>query len=84
MVPATFGRGNQDVYDETYRKALKLEPSNFSTNFCPYEAGIVDVISQMLLPIVKHKAPRAVQAELYKLNVSTHCVGVLRWPQAHA
>ncbi|TFL04312.1 hypothetical protein BDV98DRAFT_312908 [Pterulicium gracile] len=30
--PATFGRNDEDVLDESYRKAGKLEPSSFATN----------------------------------------------------
>jgi hypothetical protein len=30
--PATFGRGNEDVYDESYRKAVKMDASNFSSS----------------------------------------------------
>lgn len=48
--PATFGRGKQDVLDESYRKVTKLDPSEFATTFCPYEAGIIDVVAQFLLP----------------------------------
>jgi hypothetical protein len=48
--PATFGRGGEDVLEEDYRKAGKLDHSAFATNFCPYEAGIIDVVTQLLLP----------------------------------
>lgn len=69
--PATFGRGGQDIYDETYRKALKLDPTAFSSTFNPYELGIVDIIAQVLLPsATDSRTCRAVHAELYKLNVS--------------
>ncbi|KAF2431700.1 hypothetical protein EJ08DRAFT_696180 [Tothia fuscella] len=44
--PATFGLNGKDVYDETYRKAIKLEVEQSSTDFCPYAAGIIDEISQ--------------------------------------
>ncbi|KAF2847448.1 hypothetical protein T440DRAFT_520817 [Plenodomus tracheiphilus IPT5] len=65
---ASFGFQGKDVIDETYRKALKLDTSKFSTNFCPYEVGIVDIIGQALLP--QHPiASQGVRAELYKLNI---------------
>jgi hypothetical protein len=71
MAPATFGLKGKDVYDESYRKALKMDPSQFSTTFNPYELGIVDAVAQALLPTLRHsKQTRAVKAELYKLNVS--------------
>ena len=71
MAPASFGLGGKDVYDETYRKALKLDPTEFSIDFCPYEYGIIDAIAQILLPTLNVKLPtmRGVRAELYKLNV---------------
>ncbi|KAK7755004.1 hypothetical protein SLS62_003088 [Diatrype stigma] len=68
--PATFGRGGEDVYDEKYRKAAKMDPSQFSTSFNPYTLGIVDEIAQSLLPSAAGSEPaRAVRAELYKLNI---------------
>jgi hypothetical protein len=74
MTPATFGRGGEDVYDESYRKALKLDPSHFSSTFNPYELGIVDTVAQALLPSLRHsEQTRAVKAELYKLNVGSRC-----------
>lgn len=66
--PASFGFKGQDVIDEKYRKASKLDTNAFSTNFNPYEVGIIDVIGQALLP----KDPiqtQGIRAELYKLNV---------------
>ncbi|KAK3361121.1 oxidoreductase [Lasiosphaeria ovina] len=71
MLPATFGLGGKDVYDESYRKAAKLDPSSFSTNFSPYETGIIAMVAQMLLPDIEgdFAVRRAVKAELYKLNV---------------
>ncbi|KAK0711838.1 hypothetical protein B0H67DRAFT_586399 [Lasiosphaeris hirsuta] len=70
MQPATFGLGGKDVYDESYRKALKLDPTRFSSTLNPYTLGIIDTISQALLPSLRHaKQTRAVKAELYKLNI---------------
>lgn len=75
--PATFGLGGRDVLDENYRKASKLDPSMFSTNFHPHDCGIVDSIQQILLPSTVKGGqgigigPNGVRAELYKLNVRT-------------
>lgn len=66
--PASFGLKGQDVIDESYRKASKLDPSAFSTNFCPYEVGIIDILGQTLLPLPQSKS-QGIRAELYKLNV---------------
>ncbi|AEO61173.1 hypothetical protein MYCTH_2311077 [Thermothelomyces thermophilus ATCC 42464] len=69
-VPATFGLGGEHVYDESYRKATKLDPTRFSSTFNPYELGIIDAIAQTLLPSLRHsKQTRSVKAELYKLNL---------------
>jgi hypothetical protein len=54
--PATFGREGRDVYDEKYRKATKLDTADFCTDFCPYETGIIDVVSQLLMSSIKRKA----------------------------
>ena len=71
--PATFGRGGEDVYDEEYRKALKLDTTKFSSTFNPYELGIIDTIAQLLLPsAIDSRTHRAVCAELYKLNVRSY------------
>ncbi|KAG6354511.1 hypothetical protein INS49_004528 [Diaporthe citri] len=68
--PATFGLHGKDVLDESFRKASKLDPSQFSTSFNPYELGIIDTVAQALLPSTKAAdSYRAVRAELYKLNI---------------
>jgi hypothetical protein len=67
--PASFGFQGQDIIDESYRKASKLDTSAFSTNFCPYEAGIIDIIGQALLPRDLGSS-QGIRAELYKLNAS--------------
>ncbi|KAF2804168.1 uncharacterized protein BDZ99DRAFT_452136 [Mytilinidion resinicola] len=68
--PATFGHNGKDIYDETYRKATKLDTTAFSSTFNPYEVGIIDVIAQILLPSLPGgDISRGVRAELYKLNV---------------
>ena len=77
--PATFGIGGQDVLDEGYRKAAKLDASDFVTNFHPHDCGILDSIHQTLLPsLIKGGqgigvGPGGVRAELYKLNVGPDC-----------
>jgi hypothetical protein len=68
--PASFGYKGKDVLDETYRKATKMDRSAFSSDFCPYELGIIDTIAQVLLPNTKKGIlTNGVRAELYKLNV---------------
>lgn len=65
--PASFGLGGKDVFDETYRKAEKLDTDDFCTDFCPYTLGLVNIVNQLLVPSINEK--RSVRAELYKLNV---------------
>jgi hypothetical protein len=71
---ATFGRGEEEVLDKSYRDAVKLDPERFCTSFHPADFGIIDTIEQMLLPRINdpHNDElqlRRVRAELYKLNV---------------
>lgn len=50
--PATFGFDGKDVLDEKIRKAGKLEACQFSTNFNPYNYGIINTICSRA--IAKH------------------------------
>jgi len=63
------------VQDQKYRNAAKMFRSAFSSDFCPYEFGIIDTLTQALLPTTKEGAPttKGVRAELYALNVSSLC-----------
>jgi hypothetical protein len=47
---ATFGRKDKDILDESYRKAGKLDRSQFSVDFHPHDYGILDAISQICFP----------------------------------
>ena len=81
--PATFGRGGEDVYDETYRKALKMDTTEFCTDFCPYATGIIDTVTQILLPQVWQASSissqnRGIRAELYKLNAYSAPSGMFK------
>lgn len=70
--PATFGRGGQDVMDESYRKAGKLDVTAFCSNFNPYALGIIDTAAQALTPNLAQQTNQThgLRAELYKLNAS--------------
>ena len=73
--PAAFGLGGKEVLDQSYRKAGKLDRSDFLTDFHPHDCGIIDSIHQILLPSMTKGGEgigigtRGVRAELYKLNV---------------
>ncbi|KAF4422701.1 hypothetical protein CGGC5_v012902 [Colletotrichum fructicola Nara gc5] len=67
---ATFGLNGRHEFDETYRKAQKLGADDFCTTFSPYETGIVDVVSQVLLPSIQTaEDSRSIRAELYNMNI---------------
>ncbi|KAL1718670.1 hypothetical protein EV715DRAFT_291062 [Schizophyllum commune] len=61
---ATFGRNQEDVLDETYRKAGKMDTSNFSTNFSPPPSFLGHVRDELL-----QRHDTRLVYELYKLNV---------------
>ncbi|PCH40476.1 hypothetical protein WOLCODRAFT_136899 [Wolfiporia cocos MD-104 SS10] len=63
---APFGINNQNVLDETYRKAGKLDTSEFMTGFDPQRLGLLDTIRTDLF---EGNERRNITAELYKLNV---------------
>ncbi|KAJ3505549.1 hypothetical protein NLJ89_g7359 [Agrocybe chaxingu] len=65
--PATFGVGQKDVFDETYRKAGKMDSANFATQFHPYTCGVVDAIRNTMLS--PQNTNRGIKVEMYKLNV---------------
>ncbi|KAI0789707.1 hypothetical protein C8Q75DRAFT_718158 [Abortiporus biennis] len=62
---AKFGLNQQDVLDETYRKAGKMDSDNFLISYNPYESRIIQIIQNELL----NDEDTDVYAELYKLNV---------------
>ncbi|TFY76121.1 hypothetical protein EWM64_g7892 [Hericium alpestre] len=64
---ATFGLNHEDVLDETYRKAGKMDTSCFSTPIVPERNGLLDIVRANLLEGVDSTRP--IQVELYKLNV---------------
>lgn len=68
--PASFGYKGKDVYNEDYRKALKMDTNAFATTVDPHSLGIIDTLAQVLRPTTEEiDVNRAVKAELYKLNV---------------
>lgn len=82
--PATFGLGQKDVLDPSYRLAGKLDSDCFLTSFHPADFGILDSIEQTLLPSISSKQEnnlefRRVKAELYKLNVCTPSPPVIQF-----
>lgn len=72
-IPATFGKGEQDVLDLAYRNAGKMDTEAFATTFDPAQFGILENVEQILLPSIGNDGEsklqlRKLSAKLYKLN----------------
>ncbi|KAG5641470.1 hypothetical protein DXG03_005122 [Asterophora parasitica] len=65
--PATFGLNHDDVLDESYRKAGKMDAELFLARFDPTRLGIVEYVREQLLEGADEE--KDIKAELYKLNV---------------
>ena len=61
---ASFGLGDQQVTDRSYRDALKLDPDNFTTSFQVSNTPILLETTMTMVPDV-----HCIRAELYKLNI---------------
>ncbi|KAL1706486.1 hypothetical protein EV121DRAFT_201202 [Schizophyllum commune] len=66
--PASFGMNDTNVYDESYRKARKMDASDFAAKFDPEESGLLDSIWPDFLSD-GGDANKRVICELYKLNI---------------
>ncbi|OJT14797.1 hypothetical protein TRAPUB_8651 [Trametes pubescens] len=65
--PASFGVNQQDVFDESYRKAGKLDLDSFVLAFnADTHTGLLDAVRSGLFPGTDD---REIRVELYKLNV---------------
>nr|GAT60471.1 predicted protein [Mycena chlorophos] len=70
--PASFGRGTEDVLDENYRKAGKMDVSRFACRLDIGATGILDAVTPYLLEgreDVVEDEEMGLAAEMYKLNV---------------
>ena len=65
--PATFGRDQVAIFDESYRRAGKLDVGRFSATFDPVDSGLLDQIQDLV--VEGHPAGTTARLELYKLNV---------------
>ena len=65
--PAAFGRSTETVLDETYRKAGKMDTSEFVLRLDVVKSGLLNIVCSSLLS--GDRSRRSVTAELYKLNV---------------
>ncbi|KAF7596013.1 hypothetical protein BBP40_003793 [Aspergillus hancockii] len=81
--PASFGRGQEDVLDLSYRRAGKIDPEQFATSFHPADFSIIETIERVLLPSISSAEEnelqfRKIRAELYKINVYSGPSGLFR------
>lgn len=63
---ATFGVNQKDVLDESYRKAVKMDNSDFAVKL---DGVVSDIVRDVVRPILVQDDKREVKAEMYKLNV---------------
>ncbi|KZV68806.1 hypothetical protein PENSPDRAFT_633916 [Peniophora sp. CONT] len=64
---ATFGRGNEDVLDKTYRTAGKLDAARFATTLVPERTELSRIVHDFMLEGKDNT--REIVMELYKLNI---------------
>ncbi|SJL14400.1 uncharacterized protein ARMOST_17856 [Armillaria ostoyae] len=69
---AGFGLGNQNTFDETYRKSKKLDTTQFSGNIDLRATNILDQVQADLVE-GQDEIKKVLRSELYKLNV--YCKG---------
>lgn len=73
--PASFGLNDEDVLDETYQKARKLDPGLFSTPLAPEQTDLVNkVIRRDLLEGTD--SARKLKVELNRLKVYGTCLSL--------
>ncbi|KAH9978305.1 hypothetical protein BJV74DRAFT_982218 [Russula compacta] len=65
--PASFGLNKEDVLDETYRKAGKIDFGEFSATLDLAQTDLIKIIRDYLLEGTQ--STRIMRTELYKLNV---------------
>jgi len=66
---ATFGRNNEDVLDESYRKAGKMDRSQFAMALDGSAAVSLEKAAKELLTVTTDQLAEDIDVELYKLNV---------------
>ncbi|KAI6037028.1 hypothetical protein BKA83DRAFT_4042119, partial [Pisolithus microcarpus] len=64
---ATFGANNENVYDESYHKAGKMDSADSATSFDVEDSDLLNIVDQGLLE--GDDEERVIKLELYKLNV---------------
>jgi hypothetical protein len=65
--PASFGVKQENVLDETYRKAGKMDSECFSSMLDPSNTDLIKIVRGYLLESLQSNM--GIKAELYKLNI---------------
>jgi hypothetical protein len=65
--PASFGMKQENVLDETYRKAGKMDSDKFAPMLDLLQTDLMKIIRGYLLEGTQ--STQGIRAELYKLNV---------------
>ena len=69
--PASFGKKHEDVFDETYCKAGKMDSGCFLPTLDPFHTNLIKIIRAYLLEGTQ--STKNIKIELYKLNIyGTH------------
>lgn len=77
IIPPLFGLDGKDVFDETCRKAGKLDRSYLLIDFYPHDYGIIEPTQKILHSSMNQAfesigiGTQGIRAELYMLNGST-------------
>ncbi|KAJ7118021.1 hypothetical protein C8R43DRAFT_1241993 [Mycena crocata] len=66
---ATFGVAQQDILDETYRKAGKMDLDKFAARLDVVASGLLDAITPDMLQGQSQDTEKVIRAEMYKLDV---------------
>lgn len=72
--PATLAMDQNDVGDEAYCTAWKMDAGHFSTQFHPADQGIIEVLGDVLL---KGHDTKSIRMELYELNMYGWCQTIM-------
>ncbi|KAJ7093441.1 hypothetical protein B0H15DRAFT_1020826 [Mycena belliarum] len=67
--PAPFGVDQEDILDETYRKAGQLDLTEFATRIDVVASGLLDAIIPDILEGQNSASDKVLRAEMYTLNV---------------
>jgi len=74
--PVTFGHGNEDVHDRSYRKAVKMDVLNFSVQLGLAGSGLMRILEVQFLQ--SEMEDKYIRAKLCKHHLWWFCHDVSR------